>query len=116
MRGLAQQIHANKPTVGIEIGNDGLITQPVKEISAKANAIYFGFDFEAPQDGEMPVTFDWYIDGNIAYSFSKTLNRGQVVVALDRKELGISKFNMGNYEVVAHIGELFLTSATFVVK
>ena len=54
--------------------------------------------------------------GNFAYSFEKTLGQGQVVVALDRNEFGMSEFNKGNYEVVAHIGELFLTSAKFVVK
>jgi len=116
MRSMVQQIHANNPVIGIKVDNSGQITQPVNEISSKENAIYFGFYFEIPQGGEMPITFDWYIDGHIAYSFEKTLGQGQVVVALDRKEFGMSEFNKGNYEVVAHIGELFLTSAKFVVK
>lgn len=116
MRSMVQQIHANNPVIGIKVDNSGQIAQPVNEISSKENAIYFGFYFEIPQGGEIPITFDWYIDGHIAYSFEKILDQGQVVVALDRKEIGMSEFNKGNYEVVARIGELFLTSAKFVVK
>lgn len=115
-RSLVQQIQASNPVIGIKIDSNGQITQPIKEISANENAIYFGFDYYAPLGGESPVAFDWYIDGNIAYSFSKTLNRGYVTVALDRKEFGLPEFNKGNYEVKAHIGDLLLTSASFVVK
>lgn len=117
MRSLVQQINASNPVIGIEIDGTGQIVQPVYEISSKASAIYFGFTFEIPPGREMPITIDWYIDGHPAYSLERTLSQGQVVVALDRKELlGGSEFNKGNYQVVAHIGELFLTSAEFVVK
>lgn len=116
MRSVVQQIHASNPVIGIKINSSGRIIQPVNEFSSKENAVYFGFNYEIPQGGELPITFDWYIDGHIAYSFEKTLGQGQVVVALDRNEFGMSEFNKGNYEVVAHIGELFLTSAKFVVK
>jgi hypothetical protein len=113
-RSMVQQIHASNPIIGIEVDNSGQITQPVNEISSKANAIYFGFNFEIPQGGEMPVTFDVYIDGQMAYTYSKTLGQGQVVVPLEKYEL--REFNKGNYKVIAHIGELLLTSAEFVVK
>jgi hypothetical protein len=117
MRSVVNQIDASNPVIGIELDSTGQIVQPVHEISSKASAIYFGFSFEIPRGGEMPITFDWYIDGHPAYSLERTLGQGQVVVALDRKELlGRSEFNKGNYQVVAHIGELFLTSAEFVVK
>lgn len=115
MRSL-QQIQASNPIIGIKIDSNGQITESVKVISANENAIYFGFSYENPRGGEMPVTLDWYIDGNIAYSFSKTLDQGQVIVALDRKEIGLPEFNKGSYEVKARLGELFLTSASFLVK
>jgi hypothetical protein len=120
VRNIAQQIQeirASNPVIGIEISNDGSIKQSVSEISSMTDAIYFGFYYENQLASEMPVTFDWYIDGNLAISFSKKLNTGQVVVALDRNELyGTSPFNNGNYEVKARIGEKVLTSSSFVVK
>jgi len=116
MRSVVQQMDASNPMIGVEIDSVGQIVRPVDEISSKANTIYFGFNFEIPQGGEMPITFDWYIDGHPAYSLERTFGQGQVVIALDRKEFGMSEFNKGNYQVVAHIGELFLTSAEFVVK
>jgi hypothetical protein len=116
MRSSLQQIQASNPVIGIEIDDSGQITQPTKEISSKENAIYFGFDFANPSGDEIPVTFNWSINNNNAFSFSKTLNQGQVIVALDRKVLELPEFNKGDYEVKAYIGELFLTSASFVVK
>ena len=112
-----QGIQGSNPVIGTEIGNDGSITRPVSEIPAMTDAVYFGFYYENPLVDNTSVTFDWYIDGNLAITFSEEIKNGQVVVALDRKELyGKSPFNKGNYEVKAHIGEKFLTSASFVVK
>jgi hypothetical protein len=112
-----EEIQASNPVIGIEISNDGSIKQPVSEISSMTDAIYFGFYYKNQLAGEMPVTFDWYIDRNLAFSFSKELKSGQVVVVLDRDELyGMSPFNEGNYEVKAHIGKKFLTSSKFVIK
>jgi hypothetical protein len=116
MRSVVQQIHASHPIIGVEIDSTGQIVQPVNEVSSKENAIYFSFVFDIPQGEEMPVTFDWYFDDQLAYSFDKTLGQGTVVVSMDREELGMPEFNKGNYKVVAHIGELFLTSSEFVVK
>jgi hypothetical protein len=117
VRSLAQQISASHPVIGIEIDHRGRIVQPVHEVSSKASVIYFGFDFAIPQGGDIPVAVDWYMDGYLVYSLEKTLSQGQVVFALDRKEIfGSSEFKKGNYQVVAHIGEIYLTSAEFVVR
>lgn len=110
---LAQQISASNPVIGVEIDDTGRIVQPVHEVSSKASVIYFGFDYAIPQGREMSVTVDWYIDGHLAYSVEKTLRQGPVVFAIDRKDVQFSK---GNYQVVAHLGEIYLTSAEFVVK
>lgn len=107
---------ATNPIIGIELSNAGQISRQVNEISSNEKAIFFGFYLETPpRVREVPVKFDWYINGNIAYSFSKDFGQGTVVVVLDREELGMSEFNEGNYEVVARLGDKILTSAKFVV-
>jgi hypothetical protein len=116
MRSRTPQINTSNPIIGVEVDSSGQIIRPINEISSKANAIYFSFNFNNPSGREMPITFDWYIDEHIAYSFEKTFSQGQVVVSLDRNEIGLSEFNKGNYKVITHIGESFLTSAKFVVK
>lgn len=107
--------YATEPIIGIDIDQSGFVSQPLKEIPSDAERIYLGFYYQTAV-GEVPATFDWYIDGKLAYSLKKSVQQGFFVIALDRKALGLSNFNKGNYEVKVHYGEMPITSATFVVK
>jgi len=110
------QVKANYPIIGTDIGINGEINQQANEISKEADAIYFGFDLNNSVGSELPIEFVWSINGNKAYSFTRPFRKGPVVVYLDRKELGIPEFNTGTYEVKAYTGDIFLASATFLVR
>jgi hypothetical protein len=110
-----QQAQASQPIIGIEIDDSGQITEPVTAVSTKEDVIYFGFNFDIPPDQEMTVAIDWFVDGNMAYSTTESLESGPVTVAFDRTKSGLPEFAEGHYAVQASIMGKFLTSASFVV-
>ena len=116
MRSMVQQIHATNPIIGTELKSDGKISQSIKEISSDVEIIYLSFYFDIPGNGKIPINYVWYIDGQPVYSFTDDLSKGQIVTALDRKDLGLSEFSKGSYEVFVLLGEKILTSASFNVK
>mgnify|MGYP006294305457 CR=1 FL=1 len=110
------QVEASNPIIGIDIDDDGKISSRVFEIPKETEVIYFGFDFELTIDSQLPIDFIWYIDGYKVYAFKEPINEGNIVVSLNRMELGIPEFNKGLYEVTANSGDKLLTSAQFVIK
>ena len=115
-RSLSQQINASNPIIGTEIGNDGQIAQPMTEVMANAQTIYLSFYLDIPEGKDLEVTYNWLINGQPAYSYSKTHTRGQVVTKIDRLEWGLPGFNKGDYLVEIRSGDLLLTSTSFKIK
>lgn len=115
-RQLSQGIRGSNPIIGTQLGNDGRISEPLREIPSYAERVYFSFDFNVPTETDTAVTFDWYLNGKVLDSFTRDVKRGNVVVALDRDELNITEFSPGQYQVQARMGSFYLTSGQFNVK
>jgi len=112
----AYQIEVTNPIIGIDLDESGNIVPYNREIPAETGNVFFGFDIYVPRNRNITLTFDWYIDGHIAYSFSRQSENGQTIVSLGKREIGSSLFISGNYEVFVYFGEMLLTSSSFTIK
>ncbi len=116
VRSMAQQIRATNPMIGTELNSDEQIAQSITEVPSDAEVIYMSFYFDIPVDQATAVSFDWSINGQSAYSFTENVRKGQVVTKLHRRQLGLSEFPKGNYDVRVRMGSFYLISVPFVVK
>jgi hypothetical protein len=116
IRSVMQQVHATNPKIGTELNGDGQIAKSVTEVPSDAEVIYMSFYFDLPTDKVVAVGFDWSINGQLAYSFTENIRKGQVVTKLNRTQLGVSEFPKGEYEVRVHMATFYLVSVPFVVK
>ena len=97
MRSIVRQINVSDPIVATKISNNGQISRPVTEIAPNTETIYLSFHLEMPEGAsDIPLTFNWLVNGQLMYSFSESHTRGQVIVQLDRKRLGLSEFPRGD--------------------
>ena len=116
MMSVFPQTHATKFTVGTELDSNGQILQSEKEISSDVDVIYLGFDFETVEGVEPPITIDWIVDGQVIHSTLEYMSSGRIIRSIDRKQLGLSEFPKGVYEVNIHIEYAPIASVSFTVK
>lgn len=110
------QTHATNFIIGTELDSKGQIFHSESEISSNTDVIYFGFDFETAEGVEPPVTIDWIVNGQIIHSTVENMSSGRIIKSIDRKQLGLSEFPKGTYEVNVHIEYALIASASFIVK
>jgi hypothetical protein len=107
------QVTAKSLKVGTEIGADGYLLREDAILPARSNAIYLDFYIEGVSGITVPLSFDLFVDGGPAYSFSESHQPGHVITKLDRREWGLSKFATGDFMVEIKMGDDVLTTATF---
>ena len=116
MMSVFPQTHAINFMIGTELDSNGQIIQSNKDISSDVEVIYLGFDFVTVEGVEPPVTVDWVVNGQIIHSTLESMKSGKIVQSIDRKQLGLSEFPKGVYEVNIHIEYAPIASASFTVK
>jgi hypothetical protein len=92
------------------------VPYPERAVAPSVEAIYLGFNLATPRNKPVTLIFDWYLNGQLAYSFSRELVPGQVLVSLNRKELGLSEFQKGYYRVEVRVDDWVITAESFYVK
>lgn len=92
------------------------VPYPERAVAPSVEAIYLGFNLATPRNKPVTLFFDWYLNDQLAYSFSRELVPGQVLVSLNRKELGLSEFQKGYYRVEVRVDDWVITAESFYVK
>lgn len=116
MMSVFPQTHATNFTIGTRLDSNSQILQSVREISSDVDVIYLSFDFETAEGIEPPVTVNWIVNGQVIHSTLEYMSSGRIVKSIDRKQLGLSEFPRGVYEVNINIEYAQIASASFTVK
>ena len=116
MMSVFPQTQATNFIVGAELDNNGQVLKSEKDIQSDVDVIYIGFDFETVEGIEPPVTIDWIVNGQVINSTLEYMSSGRIVRSIDRKQLGLSEFPKGVYEVNIHIEYAPIASVSFTVK